>query len=66
MFTDANLRQAVNNFYQQVRNVENAIQQRQGKDIAQYGALHPESKNVPETVVFDLITPIKVMNTIQT
>ena len=65
-FTDPNLRQAVDNFYQEARKVGESIRQRQGKDIARYGALHPESTNVPETVLFDLITPSKVMNTIQT
>lgn len=65
-FTDPALRTVVNNFYQGARSVGDAIQQRQGKDIARYVTLHPESKNVPETVLFNLITPINVMNTIQT
>jgi monoamine oxidase len=65
-FTDPNLRQAVNNFYQQARAVDDAIRQRQGKDIARYFALHPESQNVPETVLFNLLAPVNVMNTIQT
>jgi monoamine oxidase len=65
-FTDPKLRQAVNNFYQEARAVGNSIRQRQGRDTAKYLALHPESKNVPETVTFNLLSPENVMNTIQT
>lgn len=65
-FTDPKLRQTVSNFYQAVRGVGDAIRQRQGKDIARYFTLHPESKNVPETVIFNLLEPINVMNSIQT
>lgn len=65
-FTSTKLRQAVDNFYQSVKKVENAIEQRRAKDVAQYLRLHPNSTNVPETVIFDRITPAKVMNTIQT
>jgi hypothetical protein len=65
-FADSNLRAVVDNYYQEVRKVGAAIQQRQWKDSAKYQALHPESKNVPDTVLFDLITPINVMTSILT
>ncbi|ABF87833.1 hypothetical protein MXAN_3491 [Myxococcus xanthus DK 1622] len=39
---------------------------RQARDIARYLALNPDSNHVPETVLFNLPSPINVMNTIQT
>ena len=65
-FSDMKLRRVVDNFYQEVRAVGEAIQQRQAKDITRYLELHPDSKYIPETVTFNLITPTNVMNTIQT
>jgi hypothetical protein len=65
-FSDTKLRAVVDRFYQDVRAVGEAIQTRQAQDIARYLALHPDSKHVPETVVFNLLTPTNVMNTIQT
>lgn len=65
-FADPALRDLVEGFYQDVRVVGAAISQRQARDIARYMASHPQATAVPETVVFDRITPTKVMNTIQT
>jgi hypothetical protein len=65
-FADPKLRGVVNNFYRAARQVGEAIQQRQWQDIAKYKADHPASQNVPETVVFDLITPLNVMTSILT
>lgn len=65
-FGDPKLRAVVDLYYQEARKVGNAIQQRQWKDIANYKSLNPKSKDVPETVVFDLITPINVMTSILT
>ncbi len=65
-FSDVKLRRVVDNFYQEVRAVGDAIQQRQAKDIACYLELHPDSKSIPETVTFNLISPTNVMSTIQT
>lgn len=39
---------------------------RQTRDIARYLVLNPDSKHVLETVQFNLLLPINVMNTIQT
>ena len=66
VFSDRKLRAVVDRFYQDIRTVAEAIQLRQAQDIARYLALHPESKHVPETVVFNLLAPANVMNTIQT
>lgn len=60
------LRDIVDSFYQDVREVGQAIRIRQAKDIARYLELYPNADAVPETVVFDLISPVNVMNTIQT
>jgi len=65
-FTDSALRHVVDQYYQDVRKIAQAIQLRQAKDISKYFALHPSSDAVPATVLFDLITPVNVMNTIQT
>jgi monoamine oxidase len=65
-FSDMKLRAVVDRFYQQVRAVGEAIQLRQAQDIARHMALHPDSRSVPETVVFNLLAPTNVMNTIQT
>lgn len=60
------LQKVVNDFFQNVREVGDGIRRRQARDIAAFYAQNPNSEAVPETVVFDLITPVKVMNTIQT
>jgi len=65
-FVTPELRKIVDDFYQDVREVGQSIRLRQAKDIARYLELHPDAKAVPETVVFDLISPVNVMNTIQT
>lgn len=65
-FVAPELRQAVDNYYQASRKVGDAIRQRQWTDIAKYKAIRPESQDVPETVIFDLITPINVMTSILT
>jgi hypothetical protein len=65
-FVDPALRALVDNFYQDVRGVGEAIRRRQACDTARYLALHPQAPSLPETVVFDLIPPVNVMNTIQT
>jgi hypothetical protein len=65
-FKERELRNVVERFYQDSRKVGDAILQRQWKDIAKYQTLHPDSKNVPETVIFDRITPINVMTSILT
>jgi hypothetical protein len=46
--------------------VGDAIQQRQARDIAGFIAAKPGAAAVPETVVFNLITPLNVMKSIQT
>ncbi len=65
-FDNSALRDVVNTYFQNVRNLHEKIVQRQARDTARYLELHPESVNVPETVTFDLIEPSRVMNTIQT
>jgi monoamine oxidase len=65
-FSDPALRAVVDHFYQSVREVDQAIKRRQAADIARYTQLHPGADSVPPTVLFDLITPTNVMNTIQT
>ena len=65
-FSEPRLRAVVDNFYQQVRAVGDAIQLRQGRDTARYLALQPASQFIPETVRFDLVAPHRVMNSIQT
>lgn len=65
-FTDNAQRNVINQYCQDVRKFAQAIQLRQAKDIFKYFALHANSDAVPKTVVFNLITPINVMNTIQT
>ncbi|SFU84228.1 FAD-dependent oxidoreductase [Pseudoduganella namucuonensis] len=65
-FGDTGLRAIVDNFYQETRNIGDAIALRQAKDVARYVALRPGATAIPQTVVFDLITPANVMNTIQT
>ena len=65
-FTDPKLRDIVEKFFQATRDVGSAIQLRQARDIGRYLQLHAESTSIPETVVFTLITPTNVMNTIQT
>ncbi|UMR33006.1 FAD-dependent oxidoreductase [Massilia sp. MB5] len=65
-FSDARLRAVVDDFYQSARRVGDAIQLRQAKDTARYLELHPDAQSVPETVTFNLISPVNVMNTIQT
>lgn len=66
LFVDPELRSVVDNYYQEVRNVGDAILQRQWDDIARYQELYPEEEDVPETVTFDLITPVNVMTSILT
>jgi hypothetical protein len=65
-FSDAALRGVVDRFYQGVRRVDEAIGLRQARDTARYLELHPHSSAIPPTVVFDLLRPVNVMNTIQT
>jgi hypothetical protein len=65
-FTDGALRAVVDDFYQAIRHIDRAITLRQARDTARYLELHPDSTAIPATVVFDLITPVNVMNTIQT
>ena len=65
-FVDQDLRACVEDFYQKVRKLGDAIAQRQARDVARYVALHPGSTAMPATMTFDLITPGNVMNTIQT
>jgi len=65
-FTDPAQRAAVESFFQRVRQVGQVIALRQARDTARYLELHPESEAVPETVVFRLVEPHRVMNTIQT
>lgn len=65
-FVAPELRGAVDRFYQASRKVGDAIRQRQWKDVAKYKSLHPESADVPQTVIFDLISPINVMTSILT
>jgi hypothetical protein len=65
-FVEPALRAVVDGFYQDVRKVGDAIRGRQARDTARYFALHPDATTVPETVVFDRLSPAQVMNTIQT
>ncbi|MFK7783582.1 MAG: FAD-dependent oxidoreductase [Crocinitomicaceae bacterium] len=65
-FVSPELRSAVDKFYQSAREVGVKIAERQGRDVAQFYKNHPNSTSVPETVLFELITPERVMNTIQT
>jgi hypothetical protein len=65
-FTTPALRTVVDSFYQDVRELGQAIRLRQAKDIARYLGLRPNADAVPETVIFDLVSPLNVMNTIQT
>lgn len=66
LFNDSKLRAVVDSFFQDIRAVGDAIQLRQARDIARYLALNPDSTHVPEALVFNLLLPINVMNTIQT
>jgi hypothetical protein len=65
-FPDQGLRNLVDEFYQEIRKVGDAIQQRQARDIAHFLQTHPGQHRVPETVVFNLLSPANVMTTIQT
>ncbi len=65
-FSEPALREAVFNFYQAANKVGAAIKLRQARDSARYLSLHPNAQAIPETVVFHLIEPGNVMNTIQT
>ncbi|HEY8941570.1 MAG TPA: lipoxygenase family protein, partial [Cellvibrio sp.] len=65
-FVDPRLRNLVDDFYQDIRAVGAAIQLRKAKDAANYLTLNPDCSAVPETVVFNRLAPIQVMNTIQT
>jgi monoamine oxidase len=65
-FSDSKLRGVVFGFYQACQDLQQAIELRQAKDVARYLERHPDSKAIPPTVVFDLIKPANVMNTIQT
>ncbi len=65
-FVEPALRTLVDAFYQDAREVGDAIQLRQARDVARYMTANPRTTSVPVTVVFDRITPTTVMNTIQT
>jgi hypothetical protein len=65
-FTSPALRDVVDAFYREARKVGDAIRSRQAKDSARYLALRPNADAVPETVVFQRLSPVEVMNTIQT
>jgi hypothetical protein len=65
-FIQPELRATVNSFYHKINAVGEAIKQRQGRDIAEYYRIYPTRNAVPETVVFNLLEPKNVMNTIQT
>ncbi|MFC4160495.1 FAD-dependent oxidoreductase [Chitinimonas lacunae] len=65
-FVDPALRNAVFAYYQDVVKIGEAIALRQARDTANYLQSHPTATAIPATVVFDLITPNNVMNTIQT
>lgn len=65
-FVDPLLRDAVFEYYRDVVKIGEAIGARQARDTANYLNAHPGATATPETVMFDLITPANVMNTIQT
>jgi hypothetical protein len=65
-FSEPALRGVVDKFYKSACGIDEAIQLRQARDTARYLELHPESGAIPMTVVFDLLRPGHVMNTIQT
>ncbi|WP_431825166.1 FAD-dependent oxidoreductase [Burkholderia sp. F1] len=65
-FVNPKLRDAVFEHYRDVVEIGDAIAARQARDTANYLKSHPGATAIPETVVFDLITPVNVMNTIQT
>jgi len=65
-FVQPQLRDAVFAYYKDVLKVGEAIASRQARDTANYLAAHPTATAIPATVLFDLITPVNVMNTIQT
>ncbi|PUA30582.1 MAG: hypothetical protein B0W54_08885 [Cellvibrio sp. 79] len=49
-------------FYQNIRAVGAAIQLRKAKDTASYLMLNPDSKAVPETVVFTRLSLFEIAN----
>lgn len=65
-FVDPTLRDAVFDDYRDVVKTGEAIGARQARDTANDLSTHPGATATPETVVFDLVTPANVMNTIQT
>ncbi|WP_321813934.1 MULTISPECIES: FAD-dependent oxidoreductase [unclassified Paraburkholderia] len=65
-FVEPQLREAVFSHYQDVVKVGEAIAARQARDTATYLAAHQGASAIPATVLFDLITPANVMDTIQT
>lgn len=65
-FASPALRGVVDELYRDVRMVGQAIRSRQAQDSARYLALRPGARSAPETVVFDRLSPVEVMNTIQT
>ncbi|WP_063902139.1 FAD-dependent oxidoreductase [Burkholderia ubonensis] len=65
-FVNPKLRDVVFEYYQDVVKIGAAIGARQARDTANYLNAHPGATAIPETVLFDLITPVNVMNTIQT
>ncbi|KAG0000571.1 hypothetical protein BGZ79_005772 [Entomortierella chlamydospora] len=60
------LRNAVFEYYRDVVKVGEAIAARQARDTTNYLNSHPGATAIPETVVFNLITPVNVMSTVQT
>ncbi|KAF8925272.1 lipoxygenase [Dissophora ornata] len=65
-FVTTELRDVVFKYYQDVVKIGEAIAARQARDTAKYLSSRPGATAIPETVVFDLITPTNVMNAIQT
>ncbi|WP_321897523.1 hypothetical protein [Burkholderia cepacia] len=65
-FVDPKLRDAVFDDYRDVVKTGKAIGARQARNTANDLSTRPGATATPETVVFDLVTPANVMNTIQT
>jgi hypothetical protein len=65
-FVEPQLREALFSHYHAVVKVGEAIAARRASDTAAYLAAHRGASAIPDTVVFDLITPANVMDTTQT
>ncbi len=65
-FVAPKLRDTVFDDYRDIVKIGKAIGARQARDTANTLSTHPGATAIPETMVFHLVTPANVMNTIQT